>query len=70
MEIIEKKVVIKLDQEERESLINTITLLEDIRTNIPCEECPFKKRCDMVSQSECLLFLLARDLKYINNLCD
>lgn len=70
MEIIEKKVVIKLDQEERENFVNTIFLLEEMRSKVNCDECPFKERCDKLSQSECLLYTLIRDLKYINNLCD
>ena len=70
MEFIEKKVVVKLDQEERNNFINTITMLEEMRSKVDCNECPFKERCDTLSQSECLLYTLSRDLKYINNNCD
>ena len=70
MEIIQRKVGIKLDKEERDNLINTMNLMEEIRSKVDCEECPFKERCDMVSKDECLLYILARDLKYINNDCD
>ena len=70
MEIIQKKVVVKLDKEERDNLINTITLIEEMRSKVDCEECPFKERCDIISKDECLLYTMARDLKYINNNCD
>ena len=70
MEIIQKKVIFKLDKEERDNLVNTITLLENMRNEVNCDECPFKERCDKVSESECLLYTLHRDLKYINNNCE
>lgn len=70
MEIIQKKVVFKLDKEERDNLVNTITLIEEMRAKVDCEECPFKERCDKVSKDECLLYAMTRDLKYINNNCD
>ena len=70
MEIIQKKVVIKLDKEERDNLVNATLLLEEIRNKVDCSECPFKERCDKVSESECLLYTLSRDLKYINNNCE
>ena len=70
MEIIQKKVVIKLDKEERDNLVNVILLLEEMRKKVDCDECPFKERCDKVSQSECLLYTLIRDLNYINKNCE
>ena len=70
MEIIEKKVVFKLDKEERDNLINTIALLEAMRSKVDCDECPFKQRCDNASKDMCLLYELSRDLKYINNNCE
>lgn len=70
MEIIQKKVTIKLDQDERNSFVHTVVLLENMRNQVNCDECPFKERCDKVSESECLLNTLIRDLKYINNNCD
>jgi hypothetical protein len=71
MEITRKKVVVvKLDQEEREPLIATILLLEELYNKVHCVECPFKERCNTVSKDGCLLYALSRDLKYINNNCD
>ncbi len=70
MEIKNQTVKVVLDKEERDNMVNTISLLEEMRSKINCEECPFKERCDKVSQSECLLYILSRDLKYINNNCD
>ena len=70
MEVKQAKVVVKLDKEERDHMLNTITLLEDMRVKMPCDECPFRERCDQVSDSNCLLYLLSRDLKYINNHCE
>jgi hypothetical protein len=73
MEIIQNKIVVKLDQEEREHLINAIVLIEqmhDACSGKNCSECPFADRCDDVSDIECLLYTMARDLKYINNNCD
>lgn len=70
MEIKNKAVAVKISKEERDNMVNTITLLEDMRTEMPCDECPFRERCDQVSESECLLYLLSRDLKYINNHCE
>lgn len=70
MEIIQKKVIFKLDKEERDNLVNATLLLEEMRSKVDCDECPFKERCDKVSESECLLYTLSRDLKYINNNCD
>ena len=70
MEIIQKKVVVKLNQEERDSLINTTLLLEEMRSKVDCSECPFKERCDKVSQNECLLYVLSRDLNNINKNCE
>ena len=69
MEIINNKIAVQLNREERDNMVDTITLLERMRQDISCEGCPFEERCDQVSQSECLLYLLARDLKYINNNC-
>jgi hypothetical protein len=70
MEIIQKKVIFKLNKEERDNLVNTITLLEEMRNSVNCDECPFKERCDKVSESECLLYTIRRDLTYINNNCE
>lgn len=70
MEIVQKAISVKLNKEERDSFVNTILLLEEMRCKVDCEECPFKERCDQVSKDECLLYLLARDLKYVNNNCD
>ena len=73
MEIIEKKIAIKLDQEERDNLINTISLIERIHdacSGKNCSDCPFAERCDDVSNIDCLLYTMTRDLKYINNNCD
>lgn len=70
MEIIQKKVIFKLDKEERDNLVNATLLLEEMRSKVDCDECPFKERCDKISESECLLYTLSRDLKYINNNCD
>ena len=70
MEIKNQTVKIVLDKEERDHMVNTISLLEEMRSKIICEECPFKERCDKVSEDTCLLYLLPRDLKYINNNCD
>ena len=70
MEIIQKKVVIKLDQEERDSLVNATTLIEEMRAKVDCDECPFRERCDIISKDECLLYSLAQNIKYINNNCD
>lgn len=73
MEIIQKKVVIKLDKEERDNLVNTITLMGQIHdacSGKNCSECPFSERCDVVSDIECLLYTLARDLNYINKNCE
>ena len=73
MEIIQNKIVVKLDKEERNNLINTISLIErmcDIFGNIECCSCPFKSRCDKRSEDICLLHFIKDDLKYINNNCD
>jgi hypothetical protein len=73
MEIIEKKIVVKLDKEERDTLINAIALIEQIHdacNGKNCSDCPFVERCDEVSDSDCLLYTMTRDLKYINNHCD
>ena len=70
MEIIQRKVTIKLDQEERDNLVNATLLLEEMRSKVDCDECPFKEHCDKVSRDECLLYALSRDLKYINNNCE
>lgn len=70
MEIIQRKVTIKLDREERDNLINATLLLEAMRSKVDCDECPFKEHCDKVCKDECLLYALSRDLKYINNNCD
>jgi hypothetical protein len=70
MEIIEKKIIVKLDKEERDNLVNTIALIEAMRSKVDCDECPFKERCDHVSKDLCLLYILARDLNYINNNCE
>lgn len=70
MEIKNKAIMIKLDKEERDNLVNTVTLLYKMREEMPCDDCPFMERCNEVSNSECLLYLLARDLKYINNKCE
>lgn len=70
MEIIQKKVVVKLNKDERDNLVNTILLLEEVRKQVDCDECPFKERCDKVSESECLLYTLSRDLNYINKNCE
>lgn len=70
MEIIQKKVVVKLDKEERDSLVNAITLIETMRSKVDCDECPFKQRCDKVSNSECLLYSVEQHIKYINNECE
>lgn len=70
MEIKQAKVVIKLDKEEKASIITTMALLEKMRTNVDCSECPFKERCDDISDSQCLLYLLIRDLKYVSDKCE
>lgn len=70
MEIIQKKVVIKLDKEERDNLVNTMLLLEKMRSGVDCVECPFKERCDKVSESECLLYTLTQNINYINKNCE
>ena len=70
MEIIQKKIIFKLNKEERDNLINATLLLEEMRNTVNCDECPFKKRCDKISESECLLYTLAKELKYINDNCD
>ena len=70
MEIIEKKVVFKLDQEERDNLVNATALIEEMRSKVDCDGCPFKQRCDNASKDMCLLYELSRDLKYINNNCE
>jgi hypothetical protein len=70
MEIIEKKIVFKLDKEERDNLVNATALIEEMRSKVDCDECPFKQRCDKVSKDMCLLYELSRDLKYINNNCE
>ena len=70
MEIMHKKAIIKLDKEERDNLINTTLLLEKMRSEVDCKECPFKERCDNVSKNECLLYALSRDLNYINKNCE
>ena len=72
MEMIEKKVV-KLDEEERENLINTIKLMERIEQGarfICGENCPFKAVCDNRSDLYCFFEMMVKDLKYINNNCD
>lgn len=72
MECIEK-VIIKLDEEERNNLLETVALIEQIHDNCSganCSACPFKTRCDDVSNIDCLLYTMARDLKYINDNCD
>lgn len=73
MEIIEKKVVIKLDKEERDTLISAIKLIERMNSKsspICGERCPFKTACDERSNSTCYFEMVAQDLKYINNNCD
>lgn len=70
MEIVQKAISIKLNKEERDNLINAITLIEEMRNRVDCDECPFKERCDTLSKSECLLYTLQRDLRYVNNKCD
>jgi hypothetical protein len=62
--------VFKLDKEERDNLVNTITLIEEMRSKVDCSECPFKERCDKASKDLCLLYTIERDLKYINNNCE
>ena len=73
MEIITKRVTVKLDKEEREHLIATIDLLDHMGREIPCgdnSDCPFKTKCDQESDSKCLLGTIKEYLKYINNNCD
>lgn len=72
MEIIEKKIAIKLDKEERESLINTINLLDRMNSRLRanCDSCPFYEICQKHSDELCFFYMVARDLKYINNNCD
>ena len=73
MEIIENKIIIKLDKEERDNLIDTISFVEQMCNtleNIECCSCPFKSRCDKRSEDICFLHLIKDDLKYINNHCD
>ena len=73
MEIIQKKVTIKLDQDERDTLIGAIDLIERISNElIPMcgEDCPFKATCDKRSDATCFFNVVAHDLRYINNDCD
>jgi hypothetical protein len=70
MEIIQKRITIKLDKEERDNMIDTISLLEEMRSKVSCDDCPFTGACGLVSGDACLLYTLARDLKHINNNCD
>lgn len=73
MEIINKKVIVKLSKEEREHLTATIDLLNEMEEEVPmpCEDnCPFKDQCDRNSDMNCLLRDVKADLIYINNNCD
>jgi hypothetical protein len=73
MEIVHKAISVKLDKEERDNLVNTIQLMEQIHdacNGKNCSDCPFVERCDEVSDTDCLLYTMTRDLKYINNHCD
>ena len=71
MEIIEKKVAVKLGKEERDNLIATIDLLDCMERELPCgDDCPFQTRCNQESDSKCLCRTVKEHLKYINNNCD
>ena len=71
MEIIQNKIVVKLDKEERDNLIETIDLLKNMTCNITCDiRCPFRQKCDECSPSQCWLEKIIKDLTYINNYCD
>jgi hypothetical protein len=70
MEIIQNKVQVKLDKEERDSLIATMGLLEKMVFEMPCTECPFEERCNHRHKDHCLLRTLEEDLRYINNICN
>lgn len=72
MEIIQKKVTVKLDQEEREHLIATIDLLDTMERTMPCGEdkCPFQEMCNHKSDTNCFIRTVKQDLIYINNNCD
>ena len=73
MKIIESKTVVKLDKEERDNLIETISFFEQMDStfqNIECCICPFKLRCDERSKDICLLNIIQHDLIYIKNNCD
>lgn len=73
MEIINNKVAVKLDKEERENLLETISFFErmsDAFQNVECCTCPFQFKCDIRSKDICFLHIMKDDLKYINNNCD
>ena len=67
-----EKVIVKLDEVERNNLLETIALIDQIHDNCSgrdCSTCPFIGRCNDVSDIDCLLHTIARDLKYINDHC-
>jgi hypothetical protein len=72
MEIVEKKIVVKLDKEERDTLISAISLMKTMGDELGnlCSNCPFKVACDDRSDTICFFDMVADDLKYINNNCD
>lgn len=73
MEIINNKIAVKLDKEEKDNLLEIISFFEglsDAFQNVECCSCPFKSRCDERSEDICLLHFIKDDLKYINNNCD
>jgi hypothetical protein len=70
MEIIQNKIVVKLDKEERDNLIATIGLLDNMERTVPCDGCPFQEQCNRESDTNCLIRTIKQDLIYINNNCD
>ena len=70
MEIINKAIAVKLSKEEREHLIATIDLLDEMGKGMPCGDgCPFKEKCDQKSDYDCFMHEIKKDLEYINNNC-
>lgn len=72
MEIMQKRVTVKLNQEEREHLIATLDLLDSMERNVPCGDnaYPFQEMCNRKSDRDCFIRTVKQDLIHINNNCD